>query len=106
MKKVELDLPINTGLMVRVTGYLINVAGLSVVLHKRPTDSKNHNADAWTASEYHTGMELLNPMDKKLRKDVNSRTKVSDIIQKKITEANVQKYLTAVKTNKAKWVNK
>ena len=105
MKKVEIDLPINTGIMVRTTGYLINVCGLSVVLHKRPTDSKNHNSDSWTASEYHTGMELIGACDSRLRRDLSSRAKVANLIKKKIKEAKVEKYLTAVKNNKDKWVN-
>jgi hypothetical protein len=106
MKRVEIDLPISNGLMVRVKGHLDDNHGLSVVYHKRPTESSMQNADAWTASEYHTGMELLSLGDTKLRRDNDSKAKVVAIIKKKITETNVQKYIDAVNNNKDKWVNK
>jgi len=106
MKRVEIDLPISNGLMVRVKGHLDDTHGLSVVYHKRPTESSMQNADAWTASEYHTGMELLNPSDSRLRSGTNSKAKVVAIIKKKITETTAPKYIEAVKTNKNKWVNK
>ena len=105
MKRIELDLPLSNGFMVRTNGHLIDICGLSVVLHKRSVESKYHNADSWTASEFHTGMELLTGVAL-LRSDTSSRAKVHNLIKKKITNKNVKKYLDAVKNNKSKWVNK